>query len=75
MYLLFYFNIISYNIKQDFNEQNNEMTNAQIIYSVLFLIINIEIIISLIIIMTKEEKYKKLFGFFATIPKDEVIKI
>ena len=75
MYLLFYFNIIAYYIKQDFGDQNNDMLNTQIIYSILFLVINIEIIISLMFIMAKEEKYKQYFSYFSTIPKEEIIEI
>ena len=75
LYLLFYFNTITYAVKNDFEEQNNQTTNNQITFSILFIIINIEIIISLIIIFSKGEKYKKLFSFFSTIPKSELINI
>ena len=75
MYLLFYFNTITYAVKKDFEKQNNETNNGQIIYSVLFLIVNVEIIISLIFIFSKGEKYKKLFSYFSTIPKSDIINI
>ena len=75
MYLLFYFNTITYAVKKDFEKQNNETNNGQIIYSVLFLIVNVEIIISLIFIFSKGEKYKKLFRYFSTIPKSDIIHI
>ena len=74
-YLAFYFNIIAYSVDKDFEIQNDKMTNTQIIYSILFLVINIEIALALIIIFTKEEKYKKLFSYFAKIPRDENINI
>ena len=75
LYLLFYFNTITYAVKNDFEEQNNQTTNNQITFSIIFIIINIEIIISLIIIFSKGEKYKKLFSFFSTIPKSDLIYI
>jgi len=74
-YLIFYFNIISYAVKKDFENENNEAIKNQIIYSTLFLIINIEIVISLIFIFFKVEKYKKLFSYFSTIPKSDIINI
>ena len=74
-YLIFYFNTISYAVKKDFENENNEAIKNQIIYSTLFLIINIEIIISLIFIFSKVEKYKKLFSYFSTIPKSDIINI
>ena len=74
-YLAFYFNIIAYSVDKDFEIQNDKMTNTQIIYSILFLVINIEIALALIIIFTKEEKYKKLFSYFSKIPRDENINI
>ena len=70
MYLVSYFNIIAYALRQDFEKQNNDMLIAQIIFYVLFLLINVEIIISLIVIITKQEKYKKLLSFFVKIPKE-----
>jgi hypothetical protein len=75
MYLLFYFNIITDAVKKDFEKQNNETNKNQIIYSILFLIVNVEIIISLVFIFSKTEKYKKLFSYFSTIPKDDIINI
>ena len=71
----FYFNIIVNALKKDFEKQNNDLTNNQLMYSCLFFIVNIEIIISLIFIFSKVEKYKKLFSYFSTIPKDETINI
>ena len=75
MYFSLYFNIIVSALKKDFEKQNDELTNNQIIYSGLFFIINIELIISMIFIFSKGEKYKKLFRYFSTIPKDEIISI
>ena len=75
MYLLFYFNIITYSVKEDFEKQNSETNKNQIIYSVLFIIVNVEIIISLFFIFSKVEKYKKLFSYFSIIPKDDIINI
>ena len=75
LYLIFYFNTITYAVKKDFEKQNNKTTKNQIIYSIVFLIINIEIIISLIIIFSKGEKYKKLFSYFSTIPKNDIINL
>ena len=75
MYFTFYFNTIVYALKKDFEKQNNDLTNNQLLYSGLFFIVNIEVIISLIFIFSKVEKYKKLFSYFSTIPKDESINI
>ena len=75
MYFGFYFDTISYAIRQDFETQNSSTTNTQIIYSILFLIVNIEMIIALMVIFTKEEKYKRLFGYFSQIPKEEDMNI
>ena len=75
MYLAFYFNTISYSVEKDFEIQNGKMTTTQTIYSVLFLVVNIEVALALIIIFIKEEKYKKLFSYFAKIPQDENINI
>jgi hypothetical protein len=75
MYFTFYFNTIVYALKKDFEKQNNDLTNNQLLYSGLFFIVNIEVIISLIFIFSKVEKYKKLFSYFSTIPKDESFNI
>ena len=72
MYFGFYFNTIVYAIKKDFEKQNDEMTNNILMYSGLFFIVNIGIIISMMFIFSKGEKYKKLFRYFSTIPKDEI---
>ena len=50
MYLAFYFNTISYSVEKDFEIQNGKMTTTQTIYSVLFLVVNIEVALALIII-------------------------
>ena len=75
MYFGFYFDTISYAIRQDFEKQNSSTTNTQIIYSILFFIVNIEMIIALMVIFTKEEKYKRLFSYFSQIPKEEDMNI
>ena len=75
MSFVFYFNAIIYALREDFKQQDNDMTNTQIVYSCLFIIINFEMAISLIIIFLKGERYKKLFSYFSTIPKDEIINI
>jgi hypothetical protein len=75
MYFGFYFDTIAYAIRQDFKNQNNDTTNRQIIYSILFLIVNVVMIIALLVIFTKEEKYKKHFSYFSKIPKEEDINI
>ena len=75
MSFIFYFNTIIYALREDFKKQNTEMTKTQIVYSCLFIIINFEMAISLIIIFLKGERYKKLFSYFSTIPKDEIINI
>ena len=75
MYFGFYFDTIAYAIRQDFKNQNSDSTKTQIIYSILFLIVNVEMIIALLVIFTKEEKYKKHFSYFSRIPKEEDINI
>ena len=71
----FYFDTITHALKKDFEKQNGDMIFNQIVYSSLFLIVNIEIAIALIVIFIKEEKYKKLFSYFSKIPRDEEINV
>ena len=75
MYFVTYFNIITKALKDDFDEQHKYLANEQIITSAIFLLINIEILIGLIISIMKEEKYKKQFKYFSTIPKEEIINL
>ena len=75
MYFVTYFNIITKALKDDFDEQHTYLANEQIITSAIFLLINIEILIGLIISIMKEEKYKKQFKYFSTIPKEEIINL
>ena len=71
IYFVLYFNTIAYSVKKDLEIENNHTIFNQIIYWILYLILHIEITISLIIIIAKEEKYKKLFSYFAKISKDD----
>ena len=75
MYFIYYFNTIVYALKEDFDKQNQKMPNNHIMYSILFLLINCIILLSLFFIFLKVEKYKKLFSYYSTIPKDEIINI
>ena len=68
-YLEFYFNTISYAINLDFDILNKSITTIQkILVFILFFII-LFIIIFLSITIIKEERNKKLFGYFSQIPK------
>ena len=75
MYFIYYFNTIVYALKEDFDKQNQKMSKNHIMYSILFLLINCIILLSLFFIFLKVEKYKKLFSYYSTIPKDEIINI
>jgi hypothetical protein len=69
--LILYYNTISFAVNLDFENKNKTIINQQIMFSGLLLLINLCIIIELLISIWKNEKYKKLFGYFAEIPKIE----
>ena len=69
--LILYYNTISYAVNIDFENKNKEIINQQIMFSGLLLLINLCLIIELLISIWKNEKHKKLFGYFAEIPKIE----
>ena len=69
--LILYFNTISYAINLDFGIKNKIIINQQYIFSVVLIMINIIIIIGLIFSFYKNEKYKKLFGYFTEIPSTD----
>ena len=68
--LVLYYNTISYAVNLDFEKKNNKIINEQILYSLILLAIHIIIIIILVLSIMKNEKYKKLFGYFSEIPKN-----
>jgi hypothetical protein len=67
--LILYFNTITFAINNDFINKNNKIINEQILYSAVLAIINFIIILGLLLSIKKNEKYKKLFGYFSEIPK------
>ena len=67
--LILYYNTITYAVNLDFDKKNNTIINQQILFSVLLFAINIIIIIGLLFSFNKNEKYKKLFGYFSKFPK------
>ena len=67
--LILYYNTITYAVNLDFDKKNSTIINQQILFSVLLFAINIIIIIGLLFSFNKNEKYKKLFGYFSKIPK------
>ena len=67
--LILYFNTITFAINNDFINKNNKIINEQILYSSILAIINFIIILGLLFSIKKNEKYKKLFGYFSEIPK------
>ena len=69
--LILYFNTISYAINLDFGIKNKIIINQQYIFSVVLIMVNIIIIIGLIFSFYKNEKYKKLFGYFTEIPSTD----
>jgi len=67
--LILYFNTITFAINYDFINKNNKIINEQILYSIILSVINFIIILGLLLSIKKNEKYKKLFGYFSEIPK------
>ena len=69
--LIFYYNTISYAIDLDFTKKNKEIVFQQIEFSLFLLFINIVILVLLLISFHINEKYKKLFSYFAEIPNSD----
>ena len=68
-----YFTTIINVINLDFDVLNHSIENSQNIFSTSLLFINLIILIVLLISITKNEKYKKLFGYFIEIPKTNIM--
>ena len=65
--LLLYYKTISFSLNLDFNDKNTLIIIQEIVFSIALFFINFNIIIILIISIQKNERYKKLFGFFSEI--------
>ena len=66
--LILYYNTITYTVTLDFEKKNNIIIKGQIVYSGFIFLVNFIIIIGLLFSITKNEKYKSLFGYFSEIP-------
>ena len=64
-----YFNTIINTINLDFNKLNKSIEKKQNLYSCFLFLINVAILTILIMTISKEENYKKLFAYFLEIPK------
>ena len=67
--LILYYNTIIYAIYYDFDNQGKSFINRQIFFDSFLLLCNLLIIICLLYVVTKGEKYKSLFAYFLEIPK------
>ena len=67
--LILYYNSITYAVNLDFDKKNSTIINQQVLFSTLLFTINIIIIIALLFSFRKNERYKRLFGYFSKIPK------
>ena len=67
--LILYYNTIIYAIYYDFENQGKSFINTQILFDSFLLLCNLLIIICLLYVVTKGEKYKSLFAYFLEIPK------
>ena len=67
--LSLYFNTIINVINLDFDVLNRSIEDRQNIYSGCLLFMNLIILLLLLVSITRNEKYKKLFGYFIEIPK------
>ena len=67
--LILYYDTIIYAVYYDFKNQSNSITNTQILFDAFLFLVNLLIIICLLYVVTKGEKYKRLFAYFLEIPK------
>ena len=67
--LVYYYNIIIFAVYSDFEYQNNHLIKTQLLFDAFLFIVNLSIIFCLLSVITKGEKYKKLFAYFLEIPK------
>ena len=68
--LILYYNTIIYAVYYDFEEQGNSFKSRQSLLDLLLFTCNVLIIICLLCVVTKGEKYKRLFAYFLEIPKN-----
>ena len=68
--LITYYDIIINTIYLDFEEHGKLLIYYQVIFDLCLFFANILIIICLLYIITKGEKYKRLFAYFSKIPKN-----
>ena len=67
--LVLYYNIIIFAVYSDFENQNKLLLNTQLLFDAFLFLVNLSIIFCLLSVITKGEKYKKLFAYFLEIPK------
>ena len=64
-----YFNTITNAVFLDFENQSNNLIHNQALFDLFLFLVNISIIICLLTVITKGEKYKQLFAYFLEFPK------
>ena len=71
--LILYFNKISYAINLDFGIKNKKILNQEFMFSTILVFAIIIILVEFFFFIFKNEKHKKLFGYFTEIPNTENI--